>query len=243
MLRPLFREPTSDRIIDPSPNPTAVSNRSPGIVPMGHEDHLIRAILEPPKAAEHWVRYWEARGNTEPDEGETRLFPLIMLPSGVAHIQQTRWQSALRKAQMQSIVLKRTQARLENLFLQAEVPAFLTKGQALQHAVYGRSELRTSSDIDIIIRWKDAARLLAKFREDQWFTQKAPKRFDELAEISSVAMCFSRRGDASVDITWAPRRTFSFDPLLRTDLWVHHSGTGIQTPPMTWLLTELAKSP
>ncbi len=214
---------------------------SKGVLPDAQDSHLLLAILDPANAREHWLRYVEGLGNAVPNEGESRLFAMVathlraqlsLVPLG------QELTKALRRAQIQQVMLKRTRDLLAARLAEINIPAFWTKGTALSMSVYRPGEYRTSADVDVIIRWQDAPRLATAAQAWGWVTLQTPMSFrPEDAPLVS-ALSFALPDLAEADFSWSPRRTFSYDATLRDDLWQGHGGAGMRTAPASWLLLE-----
>ncbi|MGE3806133.1 MAG: nucleotidyltransferase family protein [Gemmataceae bacterium] len=77
---------------------------------------------------------------------------------------RTGWQAQLHRESAQALVLRDAQLRLARAFERAQIPVVWLKGLVLSEALYGRSDARQCSDLDVLVepaRMSDVARVLA----------------------------------------------------------------------------------
>ena len=212
-----------------------------GVFPKGRLAHLVRAVLGG-NAQQDWALYVEALGSQEPNEGETRTYPLVATRLGpqtqhapmADHLLQ-----ALRWARSQRVVLAQAKDQVSALLQRAQTPGLWTKGTALTQMLYRPDEFRVSKDVDVIVRWSDISRIVALADTANWSPKLVARQFDDLGEMESSEISFAIPGLVDVDFSWQPRLPFAFDPALRTWLWDRSDqGMALQPANPTWLLLE-----
>ena len=200
---------------------------------------LLRAALHPADAPDAWAAYAAHLSDGPIDEGEERLFPLV-----AANLPDTRDAAAraeLLRAAVATAIRRRTAAdrardAAAELLDAVGIPRYWTKGSAIAGLYYDRPHHRTSMDVDAIVRWDDVSRL-----RDHLVAEGLPFKNDlnlkfGPARVTSSEISFALPGHTDVDVAWAPRMPFAFDPWLAERLWDRRTADAMPGP--TWLLVE-----
>lgn len=192
-----------------------------------------------------WQAYRQQLGAEVPNEGETRLYPLIAhnLKAHGAPVDDPAMLTALRRAHALSTVCLHTAEQMNALFARHGILVVFTKGLALQIAEYRNPVLRTFSDIDCCIRVEDIPAVVQLAEDQGWHnTQNLIPDTAHVVE-AHAEMTFQLPTGVTLDIHWVPRRAFTYQPALiqqyfDTSEQVEWRGQLWRIPSATWRFIE-----
>ena len=224
---------------------TAIMQTASGVFPDGRFRPLVDAALRPEMAVEAWDAYRQHLGPYVPNDGETRLYPLVaanLKASGVS-VAHPALLVAQRRALALSTVCLHAAEQVNDLFARHGISVVFTKGLALQITEYRNPVLRTFSDIDCCIHVDDIAAVVQLAADQGWHNQ-----MNLIPETSHVVeahaeMTFRLPSGVALDIHWIPRRAFAYQPALIKQFFdstevVAWRGQTWRVPCATWRLIE-----
>lgn len=206
--------------------------------------HLVLAATK--DTATHWIDYTNSLKGDFPNEGEMRLYPLIADRLGEVNDATPLakyLRSSQRWARMQTMVNRRLADEVGRLFITENIPLMWTKGTALVQRIDKRPDLRPSSDIDAIFKWRDVERVIALGNNLNWTPRSGISDNRDYARHANTELSYSIGQLGELDLEWNPRTPFCYDPTLREWMWqdtgLAQDQNGISYASDTWLLIEV----
>jgi len=189
---------------------------SPGTLPVGRLEHLVRAATDAQNTSIHWANYIAAMGHGFPNEGEFRLFPLVAHHLGdIDSVEAQVWlREASAWAKAQSVRTLAAQAYVTPLLQQRDCTVIWTKGTALAQRLYPDPALRPSGDLDAICHWNDLPPLLALAKDQAWPLKVGQRVLKPHHRYLSKELSWQLPSGINIDVCWKPRLPFAFDPFL-----------------------------
>lgn len=232
--------------LDEKPQTTGLKTQTAtGVCPDGRFGPLVEAALRPEAAVEAWDTYRQQLGSDTPNEGETRLYPMIaanLKGQGIEKLDPALLAAQRRALALSSICLHAAD-HVNDVFTRHGIPIVFSKGLALQITEYRNPLLRTFSDIDCCIRVEDIAAVVQLAADEGWHNPKNLIPQTQQVVEAHVEMTFQLPSGVALDIHWVPRRPFTFQPKLinqffETTEMVEWRGRTWRVPSATWRLIE-----
>lgn len=219
-----------------------------GVLATGRLDPLVRASIDRTVSTRQWDRYAKMLGSAKPDEGESRLYPMVAAQLGSKAAEQPRAELLLDARRLglarEAMTFDAAAQAADRLAAQG-MRAIFPKGLALQMRYYRTPGMRYSADVDLFVLSEQVARALAALEQSGFERVTHEQRAmpaDWLVRYRRAVNLRAPNG-IHVDIRWAPARALEFQPSAGREfaadaVTVDYGGREWVIPAPAWLLFE-----